>query len=143
MWLTVCMKCKIRLNFSQLGCSWQMGLQLGLSWAWHSSAPACYTILSSITKYWLILSRMFSNIVNNIAKCCSGMEQQNELKFSSGHSDINKHCHISFTKDQPFSILISKDKYCNIVISFMYTHRVVKQIWPVVVKYCPILSIVD
>ena len=25
------MKCKIRLKLSQLGCSWQLGLQLGLS----------------------------------------------------------------------------------------------------------------
>ena len=35
---------------------------------------------------------MLSNIVKNIAKYCSGLEQQNELQFSSGQSDIDKHC---------------------------------------------------
>ena len=28
------MKCKIKLKLSQLGCSWQLELLLGLSWAW-------------------------------------------------------------------------------------------------------------
>ena len=47
-------------------------------------------------------------------------------------------------KQNLFSILISKDIYCNMVMLFVYTtHRVVKQIWPVVRKYYPILSIVD
>ena len=54
----------------------------------------CYAILSSvvIVQYRLILSRILSNIVNDVAKYCPGFEQLDELRFSSGHSDIDTPC---------------------------------------------------
>ena len=66
------------------------------------------------------------------------------IDFLQGIQMLKNFVKYRSVKQNLFSKLISKDIYCNMVMLFVYTtHRVVKQIWPVVRKYYPILSIVD
>ena len=48
------MKCKIRLKLGQLGCSWQLGLLLGLCWAWQQPSPGSMNV--QVIKILILIS---------------------------------------------------------------------------------------